>query len=316
MAKPSPRFPRGARPSEPSEGDRPPANGERRSLSLDDILNHPRLVPCLRPQATALVALHDANPRIASGFATLQRWLMAHAALAHYFRNAAAGAAEELNTTKFVEAIASRGVASRNTAHAFLKELLKYGHARGGPVGPDRRIRSLEAAPITVAMTTTWLATHLTTLDGLDGGKRCAVFLAWPQGLAATQPLIADGLLRSIAVRKPAPAFSLFAWLNEGNILMDWLYSGLAEFAPDHPRILSHVASYADLAERIHLSRSHLSRQLRRAEAMGNMGWLGKRGKSTMWVSAEFVEEYHRQQAIKLEIIDAAFRKAVAARSA
>ena len=152
---------------------------------------------------------------------------MAHAALAHYFRNVSAGAVEELNTTKFIEAIASRGVASRNTAHAYLKELLKYGHARSGPAGPDRRIRSLEAAPITVAMTTTWLATHLTTLDGLDGGNRCAIFLAWPQGLAAIQPLIADGLLRSIAVRKPAPAFSLFAWLNEGNILMDWLYSGL-----------------------------------------------------------------------------------------
>ncbi len=123
-------------------------------------------------------------------------------------------------------------------------------------------------------MTTTWLATHLTTLDGLDGGDRCAVFLAWPQGLAAVQPLIADGLLRSIAVRKPAPAFSLFAWLNEGNILMDWLYSGLAEFATGQQRIVSHVASYADLAERIHLSRSHLSRQLRRAAAIAGT-WAG-----------------------------------------
>jgi AraC-like DNA-binding protein len=321
MAKPSPQLEQRAGPGEPGEGGRrrprPSANrARRRGLSVDEIVNHPRLIPCVRRQAVALVAIHDGNPRIASGFATLQRWLMAHAALAHYFRNASAETAEELNTTKFIEAIASRGVASRNTAHAFLKELLKYGHARSGPAGPDRRIRSIVAAPITIAMTTTWLATHLTTLDGLDDGDRCTALLAWPQGLAATQPLIADGLLRSLAIRKPAPAFSLFAWLNEGNILMDWLYSGLQEFAPGCPRIPSHVTSYADLAERIHLSRSHLSRKLRRAEEMGNMGWLGRRGRSTMWVSAEFVDEYHRQQAIKLEIIDAAFRQALAARGA
>jgi hypothetical protein len=285
-------------------------------LGADEIANHPRLVDCIRQQASTLLSLHSVNPRISSVFATQQRWLMAHAALAYHFRSAALGAAGGLKATQFIEAIASHGVASRNTADAFLKEMMKYGHLQKAPVGLDRRTRPLEPTSISIEMISAWLATHLATLDMLDGGERHAAFLASPGAIALIHPLIADRLLRSLAIREPAPAFSLFTWLNEGGIVMDWLYAGLAEVAPDCQRIPSTVASFADLGERINLSRTHLTRKLRMAEDMGNLGWLGARGKSTMWVSAEFVREYHRQQSIKLAIIDGAFREAIASRGA
>jgi hypothetical protein len=40
---------------------------------------------------------------------------------------------------------------------------------------------------------------------------------------------------------------------------------------------------------------------------MGSLGWSGPRGKSPLWVSADFRREYHAAQAVKLAIIDAAF---------
>ena len=43
------------------------------------------------------------------------------------------------------------------------------------------------------------------------------------------------------------------------------------------------------------------------AEAMGSLGWVGARGKSRMWVSQGFRREYHKAQAVKLAIIDAAY---------
>jgi hypothetical protein len=47
---------------------------------------------------------------------------------------------------------------------------------------------------------------------------------------------------------------------------------------------------------------------------MGSFGWSGARGKSPLWVSAEFFHEYHAAQAVKLAIIDAAFEACSGAR--
>jgi hypothetical protein len=282
-------------------------------FSAEDIARHPLLVSCIRQQASTLLAIHAANPRISSIFATQQRWLMAHVALAHSFRSRFTEAGGGFNSTRFIEAIASYRVASRNTADAFLKEMQKYGYLQSASAGRDRRIRRLEPTSISIESISGWLATHLATLDGLDGGARCAAFMAQPSAIAAIQPLVAEGLLQSSAIRDPAPAFSLFTWLNEGGIVMDWLIAGLTEASLDGPRFLSKVSSFADLGERINLSRSHLVRKLRIAEAMGSLGWLGERGKSPMWVSADFAREYHLQQSLKLSIIDRAFRQGLAA---
>ena len=92
---------------------------------------------------------------------------------------------------------------------------------------------------------------------------------------------------------------------------MDWLIAGLADVAPGVERIPSTVASFDDLAERINLSRSHLTRKLRKAEAMASLGWLGERGKSIMWVSADFRGEYLAQQSEKLAVIDKDFHEVI-----
>jgi hypothetical protein len=277
------------------------------AMTADDILAHPALAPCVRGQAQSLLQIQEASPRIASLFATQQRWLMSHTALAQYFRNEAKQAGAGVLAERFLELVERHRLASRNTAAAFLKELLKYDMVRFVAGSEGRRHRPLEPAPAVQMALFHWLALHLGTLDGLDGGARAAGFRARPALLGAIQPLISDGLIGSGDVRVPERTFSLFTWVDEGGIVMDRLIVGCRQGADGLARIPTDVTSISGLAQRLNLSRTQLGRKFAEAEAMGSLGWSGPRGRSPLWVSADFRREYHAAQAVKLAIIDAAF---------
>lgn len=276
------------------------------SLTADRIASHPALHGLVRRLSQTLLMAYEQNPRAASVFASQQRWLMAHGALALYFRRDPRDGRAGLVAARFLDLVARHGLASRNTADAFLKEMLKYGICRLSPVGRDRRVRALEPSEATLAVLAVWAAAHLATLDALDGGERLQRFRSAPDALARLQPLVADGLLTTGAVRQPRDTFSLFTWLNNGGVVMDWLISGIDPAHADAERIPTGVLSVAEMAAWLRLSRTHLARKLREAEAMGSIGWQGRRGNSVMWVSKGFRAEYETAQAVKLAIIDAA----------
>ena len=76
-------------------------------------------------------------------------------------------------------------MASRNTADAFIKEMINYNFVRYIPGGKDKRIRPLEPTSTTLDTLSSWAMVHLATLDGLDGGQRLDTYLAgtrirWP----------------------------------------------------------------------------------------------------------------------------------------
>lgn len=197
-------------------------------------------------------------------------------------------------------------VASRNTADAFIKEMLHYNIAEY-VAGGDGRTHPLQPTAATVRTFAGWVLAHLRTLDHIDGGDRLASFLQQPDILARLQPLVADGLLASKPVREPNQTFSLFIWLNNGGIVMDWLMSGIDPGHADLERIPTSVVSIGEFARWLKLSRTHLGRKLRTAEDLGSVGWLGERGHSVMWLSRQFYEEYMTVQAAKLAIVDSAF---------
>ncbi|MBL6652860.1 MAG: hypothetical protein ISP49_14785 [Reyranella sp.] len=279
---------------------------EGAALSADEIARHPRLHAAVREQSQQLLQAYDGNPHLAAVFGTQHRWLMGQAALALAFRAAAAGT-PGVSGARILDFITEHGVASRNTANAFLQEMVYYGWARIVPGAADRRIRPIEPTEASVVAIHGWVGIHLATLDRLDDGRRLQTYLGTPDSLVTLQPLIADGLLSSSPVREPEPTFSLFTWLNQGGPLMDWLISGIEEADPDVERVPTAIASIAVMAERLMLSRTHLSRKLKAAEALGSIGWQGKRGQSLMWVSSGFRREYAMAQAIKLAIVDSAF---------
>ena len=277
------------------------------ALKAEDIAGHPALHRAVQAQSRALIEIFETSPRLAAVFATQQRWLMGHVGLALHFRRDPRDRHTALTTARFLEAIRRDSVASRNTAEAFLKEMLHYKIAEYLSTSEDGRAHPMQPTAATVQTFTGWVLAHLQTLDSLDGGSRLSTFLEHPEQLAKLQPLVADGLLASVPVREPKQTFSLFIWLNNGGIVMDWLMSGID---PDHAgldRIPTSVVSIGEFARWLKLSRTHLSRKLSAAENLGSIGWLGLRGHSVMWVSKTFFQEYMTVQAAKLAIVDAAF---------
>jgi hypothetical protein len=276
-------------------------------LNLEDITGHPALHRCVRAQALAMVTAFRADPRRSSVFATQQRWLMAHLGLAMHLRRDPSDYRKQLTASRFLDVIGQHSVASRNTAEAFIKEMLHYHIIEYLPHTGDGRAHPFQVTEATLREFDGWVVAHLGTLDGLDGGNRLALFLKEHDMIARLQPLVAEGLLSSIPVREPKQTFSLFIWLNNGGIVMDWLMSGID---PDHAgldRIPTSVVSIGEFASWLKLSRTHLARKLRDAERLGSVGWMGKRGHSVMWVSNGFYQEYMTVQAAKLAVIGAAF---------
>jgi hypothetical protein len=85
-------------------------------LTADEIAGHPALHDCIRRQAQSLVLAFEANPRLASVFATQQRWLLAHVGVALYFRRDPLDPSNGLRTARFLDVVREHAVASRNTA--------------------------------------------------------------------------------------------------------------------------------------------------------------------------------------------------------
>ena len=280
------------------------------AFSANEIAGHPALHRVVRSQAKALLAAYKSSPRLSSVFATQQRWLMAHVGLALYFRQGA------LTTARFLQLVEQHAVASRNTADAFIKEMLQYNYVEPLPDNTDRRSNPLRPTAQTLQTLAAWAMVHLTTLDGLDGGSRLEAFASRPDALARLEPPIADGLLTSGPVRVPEKTFSLFTWLNNGGVVMEWLISGVEPGLADQDRIPTGVVSVGEFANLLKLSRTHLGRKLREAEDLGSVGWLGQRGHSVMWVSRDFYREYMDAQAVKLAIIDQAFEESLAGAAA
>jgi hypothetical protein len=276
------------------------------AFSADDILGHAGLERLVRQLAQSLLGIHDASPRLASVFGTRQRWLIAHAACAQYFRNVAADPGAGMLTTQLLDLVSRHKVASPNTAVAFRDEMVKYGVIQQVPGSEGRRQLAYEPSQVTLAALFQWHVLHLGTLDGFDGGGRSAALRADPQALRRLQPMIADGLLESNTVRQPNPTFALLAWVDEGGIVMDRLMVGCEQGAGGLDRVLTDLTSVTGLAVRLKLSRTQLGRKLAAAEAMGSLGWEGSRGRSRIWVSQGFRREYHKAQANKLAVIDAA----------
>lgn len=275
-------------------------------LTFEAIFAHPALTVCVRQIAQSFVDKYGDAPRLASVFATQQRWLLAQLAIAAYLESPERGAPAGVSRARFLDLAVEARIASRNTAHAFAEEMLKYGFALRTEAA-DRRFRPLAIAPECLAAVDGWIKLHLASLDALDGGGRVARYSETPGALARLQPRIAGGLLRSYQIRTPDRSFSLFTWLNQGGLIMDTLIAGLEDNPGDPGRIRTSIVSTQQLADMFKLSRSHLARKLREAEALGSIGWVGQRGRSTLWISQAFRDEYNTYQATKLAIIDHSF---------
>ncbi|OLP49860.1 hypothetical protein BJF91_19620 [Allorhizobium taibaishanense] len=268
-------------------------------LSSAVMLSHPEIYVVVRGQAQAFLARFAERPQIGRVFASHQRWLLGQIALMQYFETG------QIVPARYYDFVDANGVASRNTADAFLKEMLTYGVAREISAS-DRRSRPLVPSELSLDSAAGWLEIHLKSLDRFDGGERTRKFTASGRDMRQMHPLMAAAFMRTPELREQPAVFDPFVWLNNGNIIIDWLIANSQDADNDAAEVSIGVVSIQSMAETFHLSRSHLTRKLLDASDMQTIGWKGRRGRSELWVSNEFRREYARAQAVKLEIIDAA----------
>jgi hypothetical protein len=279
---------------------------------IDNRLSNIPFVAAIRRQSAHLLDVHNHLPRLGSIFSNQHRWLMAHIGLSLYFESLENPCAGGLHPARFIKQVAIHQVTSRNTASAFLSEMLNYGIIIRNPQEADRRKRALMPAPQTLAALETWLLLHLSTLDELDAGSRCARYEA--ELMPSLQPAIADGLLRDNVTRNPNSTFAHFMWMNSGFLITERLMVSLGEYPAGDDRLATNLTSIAELTAGLNLSRAHSARKINEAQELGILGWTGTKGRSPMWASRTFIESFLAVQAAKLGIIGQAFDRVLAER--
>ncbi|MET3613181.1 hypothetical protein ABID16_001486 [Rhizobium aquaticum] len=281
-------------------------------LTTQTISAHPHILPVLRQQAGSFLALGRVSPRGASIFGTHQRYLLAQLGASMMFRSPDG----TMNLSRFLQAVQSHRVASRNTAHDFIREMDKYGLIHTFAAAEDKRLRPLKLTEETIGLLGIWVSIHMKTLDALDGGTRSATFAHSPRLIAKLHPRITDRILESKRSTNPDGTFSLFTWMNDGGLVMDKMISTISDFAPKDDRIVTGLTSLDEIAAALRVTKTHLSRKMAVAEDSGSVGWLGRRGASPLWVSPGFLAEYVAYQADKLWRIDEAYAETMAMVSA
>ncbi|PDV90156.1 hypothetical protein CO652_01770 [Rhizobium sp. H4] len=270
------------------------------TLAADD-----RFLAAILHCADQMLAIYRESPRIASIFAAQQRWLMAHAGFALHYGHPDYEKSG-LYSGRFIDFAVKNDIASRNTAAAFMQEMLAYRFLRPAP-GADKRTRYLEPTEIAEQHFSRWLVTHMMILDSLDGGKRADRIAAEPTAMmAAIQPRIAKAIIGSHAVRSPGPTFNLFNWANSGGLVMDYLISRLPEFPRTAERVTVGPLSLREIRDQFMISNTHLKRLLTQAATMESVGWTEPSRKGEFWLSRRFILEYWNYQAAKFAIVDAA----------
>lgn len=273
-------------------------------LDRATIAAHADLRPVLKAQAGAFLAMQRQIPRMTPIFGKQQRYLLGQLAAAMAFESGERG----FVVSHFLAAVKTHGIASRNTAISFIEEMLQYKIAQISIVGSDRRSRPITLAPATVGALMTWLALHLSSLDALDGGDRLSALQQDPQLLAQVHPLIVHHILLSEKIMRPVRIFAFLSDMNDGGLLMDNIITSLHDVPADAARFPTFVHSYNQLCEPLRVSRTHLLRKLAASEQAGHVGWSGRRGGSTFWVSKEFLHDYETYQAEKLANIETAWQ--------
>ncbi|MCV3764819.1 hypothetical protein [Rhizobium sp. TRM95796] len=276
------------------------------ALTHEVIIGHVGFADLIRDQSRQLIEASNSEARLSSAFTNQQRWLMSHIGLALYFEQMRDPDAPGLNITTFTETVADLGIASRNTADAYCKELVNYGYLETADSWQDRRRKPLKPVQSVFQIYQLWLLVHLGTLDRISPGGRVRRLMSDPAALPRIQPMLARGLAQRRGFEAIGRDFALLNWLDAGAHLMDILAQTWSPDPEQPDRLICGFIPTSELAIRLAISRPHLSRKLREAEAHGAMGWTGQPGKSPLWVGQKFIQDYLLGQAVKLAVIDEA----------
>lgn len=281
-----------------------------RPLTRTEIAAHP-LFPTIEKQiAEHLIGIHQRTPRLSRLKASHRKWLMTHSLFALSLQRRNDDPLSGLTATRFVEIVMKLGAASRNTATAFLAELVAYKFLRDVPDVPDRRVRVLETTETAYDAMLAWFMGHMACLDRLDGGTREQTAAGEPRIFRIAQPLAAAHLVEDPTWRDPPDSIGHFLWSDLGGMVLHDLIARIPGSLGDQDRIDLGPLSLPELSEVYMISATNLKRMFKKAEVEGLLGWQLPRRRGSLWLSRPFVDDYFRWQSAKFAGLDQAFHHA------
>lgn len=281
-------------------------------MTAEAIFHHPDFPAVDRQLAAHLIKIHRETPRLARLKASHRKWFMTQSMYALCMQRATGNDAVGLHASRFIESVTSIGVASRNTADAFLKELLAYKFLQEIPSRHDRRIRSLGTTPASDAAMRGWFMGHMSGLDRMDGGNQVADCAENPLIFRTAQPHAAAALIANPIWRYPPDSISHFLASEFGGMIIHEFMFEISDFTAVDGRVVVGPVNVHSLAMQYGISATNIKRMFKRAQEQACLGWEGRRGHKVLWLSRHFLEDYLWWQAQKFSALDEAFHFSLA----
>ncbi|WEX86919.1 hypothetical protein PZN02_003256 [Sinorhizobium garamanticum] len=278
-------------------------------FTVEALLQNPAFRPALQVGARNLISLNDLFPRVARMVAAHQKWILSQAVYALHLERDRNDPDSGVTAARLLKLMRETGGASRNTATAFLAELLAYKLLRPTSGGRTRRTRPLEPTEVSQHAMQLWFKTQMRTLDLLDGGTRAERIEADITIFERAQPIATRRLLADSKWTQPPQGVAVFVWSESGGVLLDDLMSRPSSLVPEDGRVPISV-NLAALAEHYAISNTHVRRLFSNAEKSGFIGRPDAGARGQFWLSERLVEEYALWQAVKFEALASAFDRA------
>lgn len=285
--------------------------GVRGPMTRQQILSNEKFLVIEKRIASHLISIHDRTPRLSRLKASHRKWLMTHAFFSLSLQRQPDDPLSGLTATRFIDTVMKLGAASRNTATAYLAELVAYKFLRDVPDIPDRRVRVLETTETSFNAMTSWFNGHMACLDALDGGNREESCLADPRIFRVAQPHAAARLMSDDVWLEPADTIGHFLWSDFGGMVLHDLITRIEHYDPDAERVEIAPFALSSISDKYTLSATNLKRMFQKAESEGLIGWELPRRRGCMWFSRQFLHDYFNWQAAKFAALDEAYHYAI-----
>jgi hypothetical protein len=281
-----------------------------RAFTAEGFLRHPELRNVLQASARDLMAAYDTFPRIARLVASHQKWTLSQAVYALHLEREPGNPETGITTARLLKFIHETGGASRNTAAAFIAELLTYKLLRDAEGGRGRKkIRPLEPTEISEGAMLRWFMSQMGTLDRFDGQCRVERVEADRAVFERAQPIAARLLLSDRRWTEPPEGVAAFVWTECGGLLLDDLMARPKSLEPVDGKVWLE-ANLSDLATHYMISNTHIRRIFTRAQDLGLLGRADEGQRGLFWLSERLIEEYCQWQAVKLAGLANGFEQA------
>jgi hypothetical protein len=271
--------------------------------NLAELETDTAFITVLREAAQELLAMHDIAPRVVRYAASMQKWLITQAIAVLDFEKQINPASPALTAKSLVDFFAPDPMFSKNTLTAQLAEMRVYGLLIEEQ-SRDKRSKPLRFSDYGRSMLGKWLASHLTALDQLDGGRRAAGVTADPALLAHIHRIAVRSLIFDPRWARPPASVDLFVRTESGSNILHDLICRLPQDLGDGTQSVSLGAVRASEVSRRHtLSRGHVQRVFARAKTEGLLAWSLPDNRGELSVSQDLIRDYAQWQAIKFRAI-------------